>query len=111
MTPEAPSHPDHEPDFSTPESAQECIDLEETITSQVELWHSRARSPAMRRRNMARFIAEDCEPLDREPINYLSEAGFGGKRTREEAIFMNEYEKRRVVLSSWVNRKEIDAVL
>lgn len=109
MNPEGRFTPNQEPTLSTPESIQECIDLEQIITTQIEVWQSRLRSPAMRAQNMALFINGDCQPLGREPKDYLPEADFGGTRTREEAIFMNEYEKRREVLSSWVDNEDIEA--
>lgn len=109
MSPEGSTPPPKEPTLITPESAQECLDLEEIITTQVELWQSRSHSPVMRKRSMAHFIVDDCQPLGREPIDYLPETDFGGTRTHEEAVFMNEYEKRRFVLSDWVSRDELDA--
>jgi hypothetical protein len=60
--------------------------------------------------SMAAFIAEDCEPLGRNPKDYTPEAGFGGTRTHEEAVFLTEYEKRRVILAEWVQRSELDTI-
>ncbi len=108
MSPEVPASQKSEPTLNTPESLQGCLDLAAIINEQVDLWASRSRSPAMRSRSMAHFIVEDCEPLGREPIDYMDTADFGGSRTREEAKMLTDYEKRREVLSQWAHSGTFD---
>ena len=110
MSPEAIPFPESKPTLDTPETAQECLDLASMITDQVDLWKSRSHSPILRGRSFARFINEDCEPLGREPIDYMGDAGFGGSRSIEEAAFLTNYEKRRVVLSEWVTNETLDTI-
>lgn len=102
--------PERRQPFVVPEMLSERLRLADTIDEQVALWQSRSRSPAMRRRSLAAFIAEDCQPLGREPKNYLPEATFGGSMSREEALFRTEYEKRRAELSKWTTKESIDEV-
>ncbi len=110
MSPEVLPFPKKEPTLDTPESAQECLNLAKLISEQTDVWRSRSHSPALRGRKLAGFIAGDSQPLGREPKDYLPETGFGGTKTHDEAIFLNDYEKRRYVLSDWVARDEIDSV-
>ncbi len=109
MSPEVPASQTSEPTLNTPESLQGCLDLAAIINEQVDVWGNRSRSPVMRNKSMAHFIVEDCEPLGREPIDYTNTAGFGGSRTREEARFLTEYEKRREILSQWAHSDTLDA--
>lgn len=111
MSPEVPASQKNEPTLNTPESVQECFDLAKMISTQVEIWGSRARSPIMHNKSMAHFIAEDCEPLNREPIDYTQTAQFGGSRSREEARFLTDFEKRRSVLSKWAHTDTFDNTL
>lgn len=108
MSPEIPASQKSETTLNTPESLQGCLELATMINEQVELWNSRARSPIMRNRSMAHFIAEDCEPLGREPIDYMQTASFGGSRSREEARLLTDFEKRRDILSKWANSDTFD---
>lgn len=108
MSPEVPASQKSETHLNTPESIQGCFDLAAMINEQVELWGARSRSPVMRNRSMAHFIVEDCEPLGRDPIDYTKTAVFGGARTREEARFLTDFEKRRAVLSQWAHTEQFD---
>lgn len=96
--------------LNTLESLQECFDLAEAIDDQVAFWRAQSRAPSMRYQSLAQSIADDCEPLGREPIDYRTEAAFGGSMTLGDAIARTEYEKRRAVLTEWVSNKAIDTV-
>lgn len=102
--------PSNEPHLDTPETLQECLNLSAMVCDQVEVWGSRLRSPVMRRHSMTKYILEECEPLGRDPIDYTLEAGFGSIRSREDAAFMTEYEKRREVVAKWAHAEALDDI-
>lgn len=108
MSPEVPASQQSEPSLNTPESIQGCLDLAAMVGEQVDLWVSRSHSPIMRNRSMAHYIIEDCEPLNRDPIDYTQTAQFGGSRSHEEARFLTDFEKRRAVLSQWAHTDTFD---
>jgi hypothetical protein len=100
------------PHLDIPESTQECLFLARMIEEQLKRWtdYRRADHTGTATPTIAAYIAEDSKPLDHDPIDYLSNAGFGGAMTREKAREQTEYEKRRAVLSQWAIASSFDTI-
>lgn len=112
MTAEIIPFPEPPPHLDLPESPKKCLNLAKKIDGQLDRWVGYTHHPLMRTGalSLATFIAEDCQPLGRDPIDYSSEAGFGGTMTREEAQRRTEYERRRKTLSKWVLVEVLDDI-
>lgn len=95
----------------TPESLQECLSLVGHIDTLLTMWQYAAHHPSGSPLRIAELINDDCRVPEGEPEDYLSQTGFGGKYTHDQAQYLGDRDAARRALVDYIDDPALDELL